>query len=571
MTSNVDCYVNSRYRVKERLGKGAYGIVWKAVDRQTGEIVALKKIFDAFQNETDAQRTYREVMFLQKFSGHDNVIKLLNVVQADHDQDLYLVFEYMDTDLHAAIKSKILQDVHKQYIMYQLLKAMKFIHSGNVVHRDMKPSNVLLNSDCLVKLCDFGLARSVSHPTSRKETSTDLLDGDPTLTDYVATRWYRAPEILLGSHKYTTGVDMWSLGCILGEVLLGKPLFPGTSTLSQVSLISVELPVPTREDVDSLNATFAQQALQQKRSQRKSSLNERLHFVPPEALHLLEQLLVWNPKKRLTADQAIAHPYVKRFRNEEEPVLAHDVVLPVDDNCQLSVDQYRQILYKGISEMRKELKSCKKPLCVDAESSECVTADQTTESKDARGTAAYSLSSTRKREVNQVNPAGIVVDTTSRDNSLAAKSIDALGKKSVIATSSNKGSFMVEHGRHQDDQTSISFPSHSTTSSMKPSISAVTGLPFGRDRKTVEPSVGNARKVSQHRPLPELKAASKTQEQPEVQRRTGLLNDVSPNRRPYGSGGANAGGPSRVSYGHSTHTYGIVSKSSFASLQQRQW
>jgi mitogen-activated protein kinase 15 len=131
----------------------AYGIVWKAIDKKTRETVALKKIFDAFQNATDAQRTFREIMFLQELHGHENIIKLLNVLKADNDRDIYLVFEYMETDLHAVIRASILEDIHKQYTMYQLLKALKYMHSANVLHRDMKPSNLLLNSECLVKVC----------------------------------------------------------------------------------------------------------------------------------------------------------------------------------------------------------------------------------------------------------------------------------------------------------------------------------------------------------------------------------------------------------------------------------
>lgn len=193
---------------------GAYGIVWKAVDRRTGETVALKKIFDAFRNQTDAQRTFREIMFLQEFGRHPNIITLYNILKADNDKDIYLVFEYMDTDLHNVIKrGSILKDIHKQYIMYQLFRAVKYLHSGNVIHRDLKPSNILLDSDCTVKLADFGLARSMS--TLQPE---DEEQGQPELTEYVATRWYRAPEILLAAKRYTKGVDMWSLGCILGKL-----------------------------------------------------------------------------------------------------------------------------------------------------------------------------------------------------------------------------------------------------------------------------------------------------------------------------------------------------------------
>lgn len=121
MTEDVDKHISGHYEIKKRIGKGAYGIVWKAIDRRNGEICALKKIFDAFRNTTDAQRTYREVFFLTKFSSHQNVVRLLNVVRADNHRDLYLVFEYMDTDLHQAIRAGILAEVHRAYIMYQLM------------------------------------------------------------------------------------------------------------------------------------------------------------------------------------------------------------------------------------------------------------------------------------------------------------------------------------------------------------------------------------------------------------------------------------------------------------------
>ncbi|EPQ07018.1 Mitogen-activated protein kinase 15 [Myotis brandtii] len=119
----------------------AYGIVWKAVDRRTGEVVAIKKIFDAFRDKTDAQRTFREIMLLQEFGDHPNIIRLLDVIRAENDRDIYLVFEFMDTDLNAVIcKGSLLKDVHKRYIFYQLLRAAKFIHSGRVIHRDQKTS-----------------------------------------------------------------------------------------------------------------------------------------------------------------------------------------------------------------------------------------------------------------------------------------------------------------------------------------------------------------------------------------------------------------------------------------------
>lgn len=209
MAEEVESHILKRYDLLQKLGKGAYGIVWKVMDKKTRNILALKKIFDAFQNATDAQRTFREIMFLQELD-HENIIKLYNVIRADNDRDIYLVFEYMETDLHAVIRAKILEDIHKQYILYQTIKSLKYMHSADLLHRDLKPSNILLNSDCLVKVADLGLARSVA---VKEEGAA------PVLTEYVATRWYRAPEILLGSQKYTKGVDMWSLGCILGEMV----------------------------------------------------------------------------------------------------------------------------------------------------------------------------------------------------------------------------------------------------------------------------------------------------------------------------------------------------------------
>ena len=149
-------------------------------------------MFDAFRNATDAQRTYREIQYLQQLSGHDNIIRLRNVLKSENHRDIYLVFDFMETDLHAVVRANILEPIHKQYIIYQLVKSIYYMHSAELLHRDIKPSNLLLDSNCLVKVCDFGLCRSVN----------EAQGPNPVLTDYVATRWYRAPEILLGSTCY---------------------------------------------------------------------------------------------------------------------------------------------------------------------------------------------------------------------------------------------------------------------------------------------------------------------------------------------------------------------------------
>nr|XP_026690740.1 extracellular signal-regulated kinase 2-like isoform X2 [Ciona intestinalis] len=349
MSNDIDPHITEKYEIKRRLGKGAYGIVWKALDRRTGEIVALKKIFDAFRNCTDAQRTFREIMFLQEFGDHSNVIKLLNVMKADNDRDIYLVFEFMDTDLHAVIKKgNILKDIHKRYIMYQLLKATMYMHSGNVIHRDHKPSNILLDSDCFVKICDFGLARSL---TQLKESEQP--GGNPALTEYVATRWYRAPEILLASPRYTKGVDMWSVGCILGELLMGKPLFPGSSTLNQIERIMSSIPRPTKADVDSIHSEYGHSILDRASMRPRKHLRDLIPDAPEDALDLMENLLVFNPEKRLSAKECLSHPYVAKFHSSrEESVLDYDVLPPLDDDIQLSVAEYRCKLYEMILERK---------------------------------------------------------------------------------------------------------------------------------------------------------------------------------------------------------------------------
>ncbi|XP_064239214.1 mitogen-activated protein kinase 15-like isoform X6 [Aotus nancymaae] len=330
----------------------AYGIVWKAVDRRTGEVVAIKKIFDAFRDETDAQRTFREITLLQEFGEHPNIISLLDVIRAENDRDIYLVFECMDTDLNTVIpKGGLLQDVHVRSIFSQLLRATWILHSGHIVHRDQKPSNVLLCADCTVKLCDFGLARSLR----------DLPEGPEgqALTEYVATRWYWAPEVLLSSHRYTLGVDTWSLGCILAEMLRGKPLFPGTSTLHQLELILETIPPPSEEDLLALGSGCRASVLHHLGSRQHTAAHRPRQMLDallppdtsPEASDLLRRLLVFAPDKRLSATQALQHPYVQRFHcPSDEWARRADTRLRVHEGVQLSAPEYRGHVYQMILE-----------------------------------------------------------------------------------------------------------------------------------------------------------------------------------------------------------------------------
>uniref|UniRef100_A0A1B0EXK8 Mitogen-activated protein kinase n=1 Tax=Lutzomyia longipalpis TaxID=7200 RepID=A0A1B0EXK8_LUTLO len=334
-----------------RLGKGAYGIVWKAVDRTTMKTVAVKKIFDAFRNVTDAQRTFREIMFLRAFRSHPNIVQLYSIHRAANHMDIYLSFEYMESDLHNVIKrGNVLRDTHKRYIMYQLINAIKYMHSGNVIHRDLKPSNILIDSQCHCKIADFGLARSVAPaPRRQSDAFNNELNGDLILTDYVATRWYRAPEILVASKRYTKGIDMWSLGCVLGEMIRGKPLFPGSSTINQVERIVSALPEVTPGDVNAVGGGFGAVLLNSERAKhgKEISIDDLLKGGPDDGVALTKMLLVLDPMKRLTAKEAICHKYVERFRKSiDEPELTKNILPPFRDDIQLSVNEYRSKLYE---------------------------------------------------------------------------------------------------------------------------------------------------------------------------------------------------------------------------------
>jgi len=231
------------------------------------------------------------------------------------------------------------------------------MHSANVIHRDMKPSNLLLNSECLLKVADFGLARLVDAP---KEDGTKT----QVLTDYVATRWYRAPEILLGSTNYTKAVDLWSIGCILGELIGNKPMFPGTSTINQIDKILAILGMPTKEDLDAIQSEFAGQMLENIHHGNENGLDEMYPNADPEAMDLLKKLLAFNPLKRITVEHALEHPYVGQFHNLAEEISCEKkIVIPINDNKKMSVATYRDELYTSIIKVNvdtKKEKSVKK-------------------------------------------------------------------------------------------------------------------------------------------------------------------------------------------------------------------
>jgi serine/threonine protein kinase len=308
--------VDDKYELVKPIGQGAYGIVCAAKNRQTGDQVAIKKIRKAFANLVETNRTLREVKLLRHFK-HDNVLGIVDIMQPDSFstfEDIYIVNELMNTDLHQIIaSSQTLTDEHVQYFVYQILRGLKYIHSAHVLHRDLKPSNLLVNANCDLKICDFGLAR-VANPEESQEAF---------LTEYVATRWYRAPEIMLSWREYTKAIDMWSVGCIIAEICSRKPLFPGHDYMHQLHLIIDTLGSPSYEDTEYILSDKAKAYIRSLPFTPKVPFAKMFPKAPPLALDLMGKLLTFAPSRRLDAEQALAHPYMAVLHDvDDEPVCA---------------------------------------------------------------------------------------------------------------------------------------------------------------------------------------------------------------------------------------------------------
>ncbi|XP_051135582.1 mitogen-activated protein kinase 20-like isoform X1 [Andrographis paniculata] len=334
----------NRYKIVDIVGKGSYGVVCSAIDMLTGEKVAIKKITNIFEHNSDAIRILREIKLL-RLLRHPDIVELKRIVMPPSRRDyreIYVVFELMESDLHHVIKANNdLKQEHQRFFLYQMLRALKYMHTANVYHRDLKPKNVLANGNCKLKLCDFGLAR-----VAFNDTPTTIF-----WTDYVATRWYRAPE-LCGSFfsMYTPAIDIWGVGCIFAEVLLGRPLFPGKSVVHQLDLITDLLGTPSTDTISgvriipfletiyiyfsgtifcsliclnyfcsliclnyfSLLQVRNEKARKYLMSMRKKSpvpFMEKFLNTDPLALNLLQRLLAFDPKDRPSAEEALADPY----------------------------------------------------------------------------------------------------------------------------------------------------------------------------------------------------------------------------------------------------------------------
>eukprot|EP00127_Corallochytrium_limacisporum_P004574 Clim_evm14s168 gene=Clim_evmTU14s168 len=331
--------VGPKYDNLQYIGEGAYGLVCAATELSTGRRVAIKKI-SPFEHKTYCQRTLREIKILTHFD-HENIIGILDLIQPpamDQFTDVFVVQELMETDLYRLLKTQRLSIDHICYFLYQVVRGLKYIHSANVLHRDLKPSNLLINTNCDLKICDFGLAR-VADPN---------IDHSGLMTEYVATRWYRAPEIMLSSRAYTKAIDIWSVGCILAEMLGGKPLFPGKHYLDQLNLILSVLGTPSEEDFSCIQNEKAQAYIRSLNNREKMPWNQIFPEADAVVLDMLEGLLKFNPVKRFTVEDALRHPFLEQYYDpDDEPVAEKRFVFEFEAG-NMDKTELKRLIWEGI-------------------------------------------------------------------------------------------------------------------------------------------------------------------------------------------------------------------------------
>uniref|UniRef100_A0A915BNJ3 Cyclin-dependent kinase 12 n=1 Tax=Parascaris univalens TaxID=6257 RepID=A0A915BNJ3_PARUN len=322
---NWGCSTVEKYDIKVQVGEGTYGQVYKAIDKFTGEIVALKKVRLENEKEGFPITAVREIKILRQLN-HKNVVRLIDIVTdkqtaADFRRDkgaFYLVFEYLDHDLMGLLESQFVDFTDDQIASFtkQLLSGLEYCHSVGFLHRDIKCSNILLNNRGEIKLADFGLARLYDE------------DQDRPYTNRVITLWYRPPELLLGEERYSTAVDVWSVGCILGELYTKKPIFQGNSEMVQLEVISRICGTPSPENWPDVINLPLYCSYRPKRTYTRT-LRDAFGFLRDAPLDLLDRLLELDPRKRITARQALQHAWLR----ELDPNAIESPKLPDWQDC----------------------------------------------------------------------------------------------------------------------------------------------------------------------------------------------------------------------------------------------
>ncbi|XP_060728458.1 mitogen-activated protein kinase 8 isoform X2 [Tachysurus vachellii] len=348
--------VLKRYQNLRPIGSGAQGIVCSAYDQHLERNVAIKKLSRPFQNQTHAKRAYRELV-LMKCVNHKNIIGLLNVFTPqktlEEFQDVYLVMELMDANLCQVIQME-LDHERLSYLLYQMLCGIKHLHAAGIIHRDLKPSNIVVKSDCTLKILDFGLARTAA---------TGLL-----MTPYVVTRYYRAPEVILGM-GYQANVDIWSVGCILAEMVRHKILFPGRDYIDQWNKVIEQLGTPSQEFLMKLNQSV--RTYVENRPRYAGYSFEKLFpdvLFPADSDHnklkasqardLLSKTLVIDASKRISVDEALQHPYINVWYDPAEVEAPPPVITDKQlDEREHTVEEWKELIYKEVLDWEDRMKN----------------------------------------------------------------------------------------------------------------------------------------------------------------------------------------------------------------------
>jgi len=343
--------VGEDYTLLYALGEGAYGSVVAAVHKPTGRRVAIKKVLP-FDHILFALRTLRELKLLKYFSEectNENIVSVLGIIKPtsfESFNEIYFVQEFMQTDLHRVIRTQPLTDDHCQYFIYQTLRALKTIHSADIVHRDLKPANLLLNANCDLKVCDYGLARSLKAGFGKEK------DGEGAMTEYVATRWYRAPEIMLSFKMYTKAIDIWAIGCILAELISGRPLFPGRDYSHQLDLILDIIGTPTLDEFHSITSRRSREYIRALPIKKPKSFSSLFPHASADAIDFLNRTLTFDPKRRMSVEEALCHPYVAAYHDAEDepaaPSIDPEYFQFEAHKEQLSKDQLKDLLYEEV-------------------------------------------------------------------------------------------------------------------------------------------------------------------------------------------------------------------------------
>ncbi|KAF8271410.1 CMGC/MAPK protein kinase [Lactarius quietus] len=330
--------VGDDYKLLHSLGEGAYGTVVAALHKPSGRQVAIKKVLP-FEHTLFCLRTLRELKLLRFFSEtcvNENIVSILSIIKPpslEGFKEIYFIQELMQTDLHRVIRTQKLTDDHCQYFVYQTLRALKSIHSAGIVHRDLKPANLLVNANCDLKVCDFGLARSVK--ASGAQGGKDI----GMMTEYVATRWYRAPEIMLSFKMYTKAIDIWAVGCILAEI-------------HQLDLILDVIGTPTLEEFYGITSRRSRDYIRSLPIRKRRPFTALFPKASVEAIDFLNKTLTFDPKKRLTVDEALEHPYISCYHDpDDEPVVSSldpDYFDFDDQKESLDKAQLKELLYEEV-------------------------------------------------------------------------------------------------------------------------------------------------------------------------------------------------------------------------------